>query len=81
MGQASPDLDFGTLDSLKSGLHRPPCVVSSSLMGYLAVKSGLVLDAEPFANSLRKVYQELFVLTVADAVRVYQGQMNRLDAA
>jgi hypothetical protein len=49
--------------------NQPPNACESPL-DHLKVRSGLVLDAEPFLNSLRRVHQEQFAKSVSDAVRV-----------
>ena len=70
------DLD----DEVLGFLDNHPPVVSMSPLDHLTVKSGLVVDAEPFLNSLRRVYQEQFAKSVSDAVALYHSQICRLEA-
>ena len=78
MDQASLDLDLEeSLGTLPRDFGEP----SPSCLSNLAVKSGISLDAEPFINSLRKVYQNQFSTTVAIAVLKYRDQICELDTA
>ena len=72
---SSLDLD----ESVMSGLEDQPPPSSASPLDHLTLEPGPVVDAEPFLNSLRRVYQEQFARTVSDAVAVYYSQMTRLE--
>ncbi len=64
---------------LKDFGNQAPTVYASPL-DHLKIRSGLVLDDEPFLNSLRRVYQEQFAKSVSDAVTLYHSQICRLEA-
>ena len=64
---------------LKDLDNQPPNAYACPL-DHPKVRSGLVVDAEPFPNSLRRVYQEQFAKSVSDAVAFYHSQICRLEA-
>jgi hypothetical protein len=70
------DLDESVLKDFD---NQPPNAYAS-VLDYLKVRSGLVVDAQPFLDSLRRVYSEQFAKSVSDAVVVYHSQMCRLEA-
>ena len=70
------DLDESVLKDFD---NQPPNAYACPL-DHPKVRSGLVVDAQPFLDSLRRVYQEQFAKSVSDAVAVYHSQMCRLEA-
>ena len=46
---------------------------------YVLVKTGIVVDYLPVVVSLRRSYQDDFPTTITDEVRVYEGQISRID--
>ena len=70
------DLDESVLKDFD---NQPPNAYASAL-DHLKVRSGLVVDAQPFLDSLRRVYQEQFAKSVSDAVALYHSQICGLEA-
>lgn len=70
------DLDEGVLKDLDN----QPLPVHASVLDHLQVRSGLVVDAQPFLDSLRRVYHEQLARSVSDAVAIYHSQLYRLEA-
>ena len=70
------DLDEGVLKDLDN----QPLPVYASVLDHLQVRSGLVVDAQPFLDSLRRVYHEQLARSVSDAVAIYHSQLYRLEA-
>ena len=57
---APVDLD----ESVLKGLDNQPLPVHVSVLDHLQVRSGLVVDAQPFLDSLRRVYHEQLARSV-----------------
>ena len=70
------DLDEGVLKDLDN----QPLPVHASVLDHLQVRSGLVVDAQPFLDSLRREYHEQLVRSISDAITVFHCQLYRLEA-
>ena len=70
------DLDESVLKDLD---NQPPSAHASAL-DHLKVRSGLVVDAQPFLDSLRREYHEQLARSISDAITVFHCQVYRLEA-
>jgi hypothetical protein len=70
------DLD----ESVLKDLDNQQLSAHASVLDHLQVRSGLVVDAQPFLDSLRREYYEQLARSVSDAITVYHCQLYRLEA-
>jgi hypothetical protein len=81
MGHAPRSVSPVDLDeSVLKDLDNQPLSVHASVLDHLPVRSGLVVDAQPFLDSLRRVYHEQLARSVSDAVTIYHSNLYRLEA-
>jgi hypothetical protein len=81
MGHASQSVSPINLDgSVLGDLDTQSLSVHASVLDHLQVRSGLVVDAQPFLDSLRRVYHEQLARSISDAITVFHCQTYRLEA-
>jgi hypothetical protein len=82
MGHASQSVFPINLDGSELGdLDTQSLSVHASVLDHLQVRSGLVVDSQPFLDSLRRVYHEQLARSISDAITVFHCQIYRLEAA
>ncbi len=82
MGHASQSVSPTNLDgSVLEDLDIQSLSVHASALDHLQVRSGLVVDAQPFLDSLRREYHEQLARSISDAITVFHCQCYRLEAA
>ena len=80
MGHAPQSVSPINLDgSVLGDLDTQSLSVHASVLDHLQVRSGLVVHAQPFLDSLRRVYHEQLARSVSDAVAIYHSQIYRLE--
>jgi hypothetical protein len=72
-------LDLG--ESVLKDLDNQQLSAHASVLDHLQVRSGLVVDAQPFLDSLRREYHEQLARSISDAITVFHCQCYRLEAA
>jgi hypothetical protein len=82
MGHSSLSVSPTNLDgSVLEDLDIQSLSVHVSVLDHLQVRSGLVVDAQPFLDSLRRAYHEQLARSISDAITVFHCQCYRLEAA
>jgi hypothetical protein len=81
MGHAAQSVSPDDLDeSVLKDLDNQQLPVHASVLDHRQVRSGLVVDAQPFLDSLRRVYHEQLARSVSDAVAIYHSQLYRHES-
>ena len=72
MGHASQSASPTNLDgSVLEDLDIQSLSVHASALDHLQVRSGLVVDAQPFLDSLRREYHEQLARSISDDITVF----------
>ena len=81
MGHVSQSVFSINLDgSVLGDLDTQSLSVHASVLDHLQVRSGLVVDAHPFVDSLRREYHKQLARSISDAITVFHCQLYRLEA-
>ncbi len=82
MGHASQSVFPINLDGSELGdLDNQSLSVHASVLDHLQVRSGLVVDVQPFLDSLRRAYHEQLARSISDVITVFHCQCYRLETA